>query len=93
VPVRIHLTTNFLRREAGFGDFLLPSEVKSVADLLTYLGAETDFPFTNAKEDRLRPDIELTLNHKDIAFFPKGLKTPLEEGDSLDINLTPLGGG
>lgn len=93
MSMRIQLTTNFLRREAGFGDFLLPCGVKTVADLLAHLGAQTSFLFTHAKGDRLRPDIELTLNHKDIAFFPKGLRTPLEEGDSLDINLTPLGGG
>ncbi len=92
-PVTIRLTTNFLRREAGFGDFKIPSGVETVGDLLAHLGGRTDFMFTDKEGLHLRPDIELTLNEKDIAFHPKGLKTPLQEGDSVDINLTPLGGG
>jgi len=92
-PMTIKLTTNFLRREAGFEDFKIPPGVKTVVDLLNHLRERTDFLFTDTEGRKLRPDIELTLNQKDIAFFPRGLKTPLGEGDSLDINLTPLGGG
>ena len=92
-PMAIKLTTNFLRREAGFGDFQVPPGVKTVADLLKHVGKQTDFLFTNAGGTRLRPDIELTLNDKDIAFFSKGLQMLLKNGDGLDINLTPLGGG
>jgi sulfur transfer ThiS family protein len=93
MPITIKLTTNFLRRQAGFGDYEVPERVKTVADLLAHVGKRTDFLFTNAGGKRLRPDIELTLNDKDIAFFPKGLRTHLKEGDALDISLTPLGGG
>ena len=93
MPITIKLTTNFLRREAGFGDYEVPERVKTVADLLSHVGKRTDFLFTDAGEKRLRPDIELTLNDKDIAFYSKGLQTHLKKGDSLDINLTPLGGG
>jgi hypothetical protein len=89
----IRLTTNFLRREGDFGDYEVPDRVKTVADLLDHVGHLTDFMFTNVDGTRLRPDIELTLNEKDIAFSPKGLQTHLKEGDGLDINLTPLGGG
>lgn len=92
-PMTIRLTTNFLRREAGFGNFKIPSGVETVIDLLNHLGDLADFLFTDRKARHLRPDIELTLNQKDIAFYPKGLKTPLKDGDSVDINLTPLGGG
>jgi hypothetical protein len=93
MPITLKLTTNFLRREAGFGDYEIPDRVKTVADLLEHVGTLTEFLFTNADGTRLRPDIELTLNGKDIAFFPKGLQTHLKEDDGLDINLTPLGGG
>jgi molybdopterin converting factor small subunit len=93
MPITIRLTTNFLRREAGFGDFQVPAGVKTVADLLKHVGKRTDFLFTDVEETRLRPDIEVTLNDKDIAFFPEGLQTSLKEGDGLDIFLTPLGGG
>ncbi len=86
-------TFRFLRREAGFGDFEVPPWVNTVAELLDHLGDQTNFLFTDEKGDTLSPDIELTLNHKDIAFFPERLETPLNEGDRLDINLTPLGGG
>ena len=93
MPIAIKLTTNFLRREAGFGDYEVPERVKTVADLLAHMGKRTDFLFTDAGGTRLRPDIELTLNDKDIAFCSKGLQTHLKEGDALDISLTPLGGG
>ena len=93
MSITIALTTNFLRREAGFGDYEVPSGVKTVGDLLKHLGEKTEFLFTDADGARLRPDIELTLNGKDAAFFPNGLQTPLKEGANLDINLTPLGGG
>jgi hypothetical protein len=93
MSITIKLTTNFLRREAGFGDYEIPDRVKTVADLLERVGTLTDFLFTNADGTRLRPDIELTLNGKDIAFFPEGLQARLKDGDGLDISLTPLGGG
>jgi len=93
MSITIKLTTNFLRREAGFGDYEVPERVKTVADLLAHVGKRTDFLFTDVRGERLRPDIEVTLNHKDIAFYSKGLRTHLKEGDALDISLTPLGGG
>ena len=93
MPITIKLTTNFLRREAGFGDYVVPHGIATVVDLLEHVGTVTDFLFLDAGGKRLRPDIELTLNGKDIAFFPEGLETRIMEGDDLDINLTPLGGG
>ena len=89
----IKLTTNFLRRAAGSDEYRLPASVKTMADLLRHLGQEESFPFIDAEGSKPRPDIEVTLNQKDIAFYPSGLETPLSLGDWVDISLTPLGGG
>jgi molybdopterin converting factor small subunit len=93
MSVSIKLSTNFLRREAGFGDFHLTQEVHTIGDLLQYLGRECDFQLIDAPGEKVRPDMEVILNEKDIAFCSAGLKTPLEDGDRVDVFLTPLGGG
>lgn len=90
---KIRLTTNFLRRGVGFGDVELDGGADTVAELLRRVEKESRFILIDAEGVRLRPDIELTLRGKDILFYPKGLRTVLEDGDWLDICLTPLGGG
>lgn len=57
------------------------------------MGRRIDFVFVDKDGEMLRPDVEILLNGKEILFFPRGLKTRIEEGDSVDITLTPLGGG
>ncbi|WP_028321795.1 hypothetical protein [Desulfatiglans anilini] len=93
MPKKIKLSTNFLRREAGFGDLEIADAADTVADLLHRVERETGFILIDAEGEKLRPDIELTLRGKDIAFYPKGLRSVIEDGDWLDICLTPLGGG
>jgi len=93
MPRRLRLSTNFLRREAGFGDLEIADGVYTVAELLHRVERESGFILVDAEGEKLRPDIELTLRGKDIAFYPKGLRTEIEDGDWLDICLTPLGGG
>jgi molybdopterin converting factor small subunit len=91
--VKIKLTSNCALRIQGSGDFSVPESVKTIGELLRYLGRRIDFVFVDKDGEMLRPDVEILLNGKEILFFPKGLKTKIEEGDSVDITLTPLGGG
>jgi molybdopterin converting factor small subunit len=91
--VKIKLTSNCALRIQGRGDFSVPESVETIGELLRYLGRRIDFVFVDKDGDMLRPDVEILLNGKEILFFPRGLKTKIEEGDSVDITLTPLGGG
>ena len=93
MPRTIKLTTNFLRRESGFGDFQIPHGLRTLGDLLRHIGRQADFIFTDAEGVQLRPDIEVMINEKNMAFYPTGLKTSVKDGDWVDISLTPMGGG
>jgi hypothetical protein len=72
---------------------VLPSSVESVNDLLRYLGEKIDFVFLEASSGKLRPDIEVIVNGKEIWFYPEGLQKPIHDGDSIEVTLIPLGGG
>lgn len=89
----IKLTTNFLCREEGLGDFQLPLVGLHISDLLRHIGQQVDFPFTDIDSISLRPDVEVIINGKEIWFYPMGLNTPLGSDDSVEIYLVPLGGG
>jgi hypothetical protein len=89
----IKLTTNFLFREEGLGDFQLPLVVHTISDLLRHIGQKVDFSFTDIDSISLRPDVEVIINGKEIWFYPMGLNTPLGSDDSVEIYLVPLGGG
>jgi len=72
---------------------VLPESVTTMTDLLRHIGVEIDFVMLDAFTGDLRPDIEVSLNGKEIWFHPAGLKAPLRQGDAVDIALIPLGGG
>lgn len=52
-----------------------------------------DLPYGLLSEDDLDQNIEILLNGKDIHFLPEKLDYELKNGDTLEIYLTPLGGG
>jgi hypothetical protein len=91
--MRIKLTSNFALRIEDAGNFSVPESVRTIGELIRYLGRRIDFVFVDNGGEKLRPDVEILLNGKDIWFLPSGLKTTIEDGNSLDIALTPLGGG
>ena len=69
----------------------LPPSLNTIGDLLRHLGQEIGFVFIDAEGLTLRKDVEVLINGKDIAFLPSGLKTILNQGDSVDL-MTPGGG-
>ena len=71
----------------------LPENVDTLRDLLRDIGSRIDFDFIDSDSGDLGDDIEMTINGKEIWFYPKGLGTPLEDGDAVEIHLIALGGG
>ena len=89
----IKLSTNFSFRGGRSGEFPLPPQTRTIGELLRQMGDEAGFHFLDARTDRLRPDIEVTINGKDVSFFEDPMETPLREGDQVDVSLMTLGGG
>jgi hypothetical protein len=93
VTRKISLKTNFSFRTGGSGEIDLPSSATSIGDLLAYIGSEVDFAFVDPHREKLRADVEVLINGKDLSFYPDGLKTPLRDEDLIDIAFMTLGGG
>jgi len=91
--MKIELTTNFAVPDRKDPVISLPSSVVTLHDLLLYLGRRIRFDFVDARHETLETDLEILLNGKDFRFSPQGLETPLKEGDSVEVQLLPLGGG
>ena len=90
---RIKLVTNFSFQGSKSGEMVLPENAATMEDLLGYIGEQIDFSFMAADGITLRRNLEVTINGKDLWFYPAGLKPPLKAGDAVDVSLTPLGGG
>ena len=71
----------------------LPLWVTDIGDLLEYISSRIEFKLVDADREKLRPDVEVLVNGRDISFYPKGLKTCLRNEDLIDVALMPLGGG
>jgi hypothetical protein len=93
MPVTITMKSNLSLQRSREPQMVLASSVQSVNDLLRYLGEKIDFVFLDAASGKLRPDIEVIVNGKEIWFYPEGLQKPIHDGDSIEVTLIPLGGG
>jgi hypothetical protein len=93
VPTTIILKSNVSLNRPREPEMVLPSSVGNMEDLLRHIGEKIDFIFLDAKTGKLRPDIDILVNRKEIGFYPEGLKKPVLDGDSIEITLIPLGGG
>ena len=91
--VKIALISNFSLGISDSENFLLPPDVTTIGDLLRHVGKQMNFPFITANADDLRRDIEVSINGKEVWFYPNALNTRLRDGDSVEVNLVPLGGG
>jgi hypothetical protein len=93
VPTTVTMKTNISLSRVQGPDMSLPTSVKNVEDLLRHLGEKIDFLFIDGQTGKLRPDIDILVNGKEIWFYPEGLGKPVHDGDSIEITLIPLGGG
>jgi hypothetical protein len=93
MPITITMKSNLSLQRSREPQMVLPLSVESVNELLCYLGEKIDFVFLDAASGKLRPDIEVIVNGKEIWFYPEGLQKPIRDGDSIEVTLIPLGGG
>jgi hypothetical protein len=93
VPTTIIMQSNVSLSRPQGPELVLPSSVRNMEDLLRCIGEKIDFVFLDAQTGKLRPDIDILVNGKEIWFYPEGLKKPILDRDSIEITLIPLGGG
>ena len=93
MPTTVTMKTNVSLSRPQGPDLVLPCSVKTMEDLLRHVGEQVDFLFIDAQTGKLRPDIDILVNGKEIWFYPEGLKKPISHRDSIEITLIPLGGG
>ena len=93
MPTTITMKSNLSLERSREPQMVLASSVQSVNDLLRYLGEKIDFVFLDAASGKLRPDIEVIVNGKEIWFYAEGLQKTIHNGDSIEVPLIPLGGG
>lgn len=93
MPTTISMKSNVSLSRAHGPKMVLPASVRSMEDLLRHIGEEIGFTFLDAATSKLRPDIEILMNGKEIGFYPEGLNRPIRDRDSIEITLIPLGGG
>ena len=78
----------------NFGKSIDNLEMKEglrVKDVLLDLARHIRYNFVS--NDELDSNVQIFLNGKDIHFLPKKLDEQLNDQDTLEIYLTPLGGG
>lgn len=93
MPTTVLMKSNVSLSRPEGAAMVLPSSVGTVEDLLRHVGEKIDFIFLDAQTGKLRPDIDIVVNGKEIWFYPEGLRKPVLQGDSIEITLLPLGGG
>ena len=93
VPITVTMKTNVSLSRPPGPDWVLPCSVKTMEDLLRHVGEQVDFLFIDAQTGKLRPDIDILVNGKEIWFYPEGLQRAICDRDSIEITLIPLGGG
>jgi hypothetical protein len=93
MPITITMRSNLSLQRSREPQMVLPSSVRSVNDLLRYLGEKSDFVFLDAATGKLRPDIEVIVNGKEIWFYSEGFQKLIHDGDLIEVTLIPLGGG
>lgn len=91
--VKIELNNNLALRTSESREVDLPPEVRTVRDLLHYVGRGIGFDFFDRETGELEVDLEVILNGKEIWFYSGNIDTELREDDSVVIWLVPLGGG
>lgn len=93
MSAKIELKTNFEVCGSVSREWDLPSPIATMKDLLRYIGKQLDFDFINPASGNLKEDIEVEKDGKSVRFYPTGLDTPLDNGDTVGVFLMPLGGG
>jgi len=92
MSIKIKINSNF-GLSNYCGDELEMNNGVTVRALLLDIGKEFTVNFFDSESGNIHGDMQILINGKDYLLIPTQLETPLEEGDSVDIYLLPLGGG
>ncbi len=71
----------------------LPEDVRTLRDLLHYIGSKIHFDIIDSISGDLHDDFEIGLNGKEVWFLPGRLDTHLKNNDTVEMNIVGLGGG
>ena len=91
--IKVDLKTCFALPGSGSGMLDLPEGVETVGNLLEHMGVQIGFNFIDLNTGELEEDLEIILNGKEVWFYASALDTNLNDGDTVEIYLLPLGGG
>lgn len=93
VTVQIHLKTTIVIPGLEADPTVLPEGIGTLQDLLIDIGKRIHFDFIKPASGDLKDNLEIILNGKEIWFYAAGLDTPLNNEDTVEIYMVPLGGG
>jgi hypothetical protein len=71
----------------------LPEDVRTLRELLHYIGSKINFDIIDSISGDLHNDFEVRMNGKESCFLPGGLDSLLGNNDTVEINIVGLGGG
>lgn len=71
----------------------LPEDVRTVRELLHYIGSKINFDIIDSISGNLHDDFEIAVNGREACFLPGRLDTQLKNNDTVEINIVGLGGG
>jgi hypothetical protein len=71
----------------------LPENVRTLRELLQYIGSKINFDIIDSLSGNLHDDFEVRMNGKESCFLPSGLDSRLGNNDRVEINILGLGGG
>ena len=84
MKTRIKLQTCFALPGLGSDMVSLPEGVKTIADMVNFMGTEMDYSLIDPETGNLEEDIEIIINGKDVWFYPTSLDTPLKDKNAYN---------
>ena len=89
---KVHLKTSMLVPEIHSEVLELAPEMGTVRALMEDVGRRMKVDLFKNKDDIIY-FLDVKLNGRKIDFYPAGVDTVLQDGDSLLVRLIPIGGG
>jgi hypothetical protein len=93
MAIQIHLKSIIVIPGLDSDPVVLPAEVRTLRDLLYDVSRRIHFELLDSSSGDLKDDFEIIINNKEIWFHPAGLETQIQNGDTVEIYMVPLGGG
>lgn len=88
----LHVKTCLLIPDRRDGEIPYTPEVSTIGGLLRHLGERIDFELVDF-DGTVFKDLEVSINGKDLCFYPAGLETQLRPEDRVSVYFVAIGGG